>query len=195
MSKKWNLENTKQLFRLVSDNIKCGKSATSAFNEIAIVMETSPNSVRGYYYSQQRIFALMPDIAEKMGIEFCPVMKKEFNLFSSEQIEKLIETILTRRVREKSVRSIIADMANGDSKVALRYQNKYRSMIFTQTDRVKKITEKLRKNGAVFYDPYLKKVVGADNSPPDENEKIERFLTALTPLERETAVRILLNKN
>ena len=158
MEKNWTISQTKELFDLVYRAAESGKGLNSAFIRMAEKCGRSVNSVRNYYYSQ------LPTLSRDLGIRLVSVRRADFELFTEAEIRELIEKILTAKARGKSVRAAIAEMAGGDAKLALRLQNKYRSMLAHHRDRVTAVMEDMAARGVVYYNPYKKSVVdGSDN--------------------------------
>ena len=164
MEKNWTISQTKELFDLVYRAAESGKGLNSAFIRMAEKCGRSVNSVRNYYYSQLKMFELVPTLSRDLGIRLVSVRRADFKLFTEAEIRELIEKILTAKARGKSVRAAIAEMACGDAKLALRLQNKYRSMLAHHRDRVTAVMEDMAARGVVYYNPYKKSVVdGSDN--------------------------------
>lgn len=164
MEKNWTISQTKDLFDLVYAAAESGKGLNSAFIKMSEKCGRSVNSVRNYYYSQLKMFQLVPRLADDLGVRLVSVRRADFELFSEAEITALIETILTAKANGVSVRAAILDMAAGDSKLALRLQNKYRSMLAHHRDRVTAVMEDMAARGVVYYNPYKKSVVdGGDN--------------------------------
>ncbi len=152
----WTIEKTRRLFELCENAKRDGKSLSCAFRAAAEETGRSVNSVRNYYYSQAKTFELVPELAKKLGIRAAKVKREAFVPFETDEIKKLIESILLAKGSGKSVRAAILEMANGDEKLALRYQNKYRSYLRSHRDEVEEIMTELSARGAEYFDPYKK---------------------------------------
>ena len=159
MDNKWSIDETKRLFDLAARAADSGKGLSSAFGEMARASGKSVNSVRNYYYSQLRLFEMLPEFTDKLGIRTVTMRREKFNVFTGEEIDALIETVLVGKAQGKSVRAIIAETAKGDKKLALRLQNKYRSTVACHRDRVQAVEDRLAERGADYFDPYSKRVV------------------------------------
>lgn len=171
MQNNWTIQQTKELFDLVKQTSDEGKGLFSAFEKMAENCGRSINSVRNYYYSQLKMFELVPSLADDLGIVTVKTKREEFELFDEEEIVSLIRTVLTGKALGKSVRSIISEMANGDAKLALRLQNKYRSMTAHHKPKVMSIMNALTSEGIVYYNPYTKQRSDA----PDSEDKLSRL--------------------
>lgn len=163
MEKNWTISQTKELFDLVYHAVENNRGLNSAFTKMSERCGRSVNSVRNYYYSQLKMFELVPTLAKDLGIKTVSVQRADFELFTEAEIATLIERVLTAKANGISVRAAIAEMANGDAKLALRLQNKYRSMLAHHRDRVTAVMEDMNARGVVYYNPYRKSVVDGDN--------------------------------
>ena len=101
----------KQLFSTYAK--KCGKAI---------------GTVRNIYYALVRKSIEDNEFCSKY-LDGKPLEVSKIECFEKEQEEKLISQIIMGVESGKSVRSIVLELAKGDAKLALRYQNKYRSML------------------------------------------------------------------
>jgi len=181
MENNWTIEQTKNLFKEVSCASDKGLGLKAAFEAASKTTNRSINSVRNYYYAQLKMFELVPSLAKDLGIEIVKSKRDGFEMFSELEIDNLIKNILIGKGEGKSVRSVIAGLAK-DAKEALRLQNKYRSMIAHNKTRVNNIMNLLAKEGKVFFNPYIKKIVdGAEKV--DNLAKLSEYLSKLEPTE------------
>lgn len=154
MEKNWTIQETVELFSQVSAARNAGKSLSTAFKALADRTGRSINSVRNFYYSQAKTFELVPEVADKLGIKCSNVERERFTPFTDAEVQKLLEYILTARGAGKSVRKAIFELAGGDKKLALRYQNKYRSVLKSHRALVESTVKRLRACGIDCYDPF-----------------------------------------
>ena len=192
MTTGWDLNQTRKLFGLVKSAHKQGKGLNWAFSKVAEETKRSVNSVRNYYYSQLKMFELVPNLKAELKIETISSERKKFALFTDAEITNLIESILIAKAKGISVRACIAKLSRGDTKKALRLQNKYRSMIAHQKRKVVSIMNALSKKGTLYYNPYTKligsgqpessqKLLGDYLAKLDEKE-VEGFITMMQKL-------------
>lgn len=173
----WNLENIKKLFFRAKQAETDGRSLASVFEELASEMHCSTGSVRNYYYSQAKLFKMMPSLALEMGVETAGTRAKPFVTFDPEQARGILMRALVGKAAGKSVRATLAELSGGDEKIALRFQNKYRSLLLHHRKTVCDVMDELRKTGISFYNPYTRTIV----NPGDENdiagvlEKVEKL--------------------
>ena len=193
MESKWNLDETKRLFSLAYQTAERGEPLATVFSTVAKESGKSLNSVRSYYYSQLRLFEMMPSIASQFGIKLVPARRESFELFTHEEIDSLVEKVIVGKASGKSVRAVINDLACGDEKKALRLQNKYRSTVACHRDRVKNVTARLLAEKKPYYDPYLKRVV-TDKSSDDSVVRLADYIGTLDGDKMVDVVKILLGK-
>lgn len=177
MENNWTIEQTKKLFNLAAKAVNGGNGLATAFNQMSKDCNRSVNSVRNYYYSQLKMFELVPQIATDLGITLISGQRAEFELFSEDEIDTLIENILIGKSQGESVRAVIARLSGADTKKALRLQNKYRSMIAHHRERVNKVMKKLSAANKPYYNPYLKQTVCGDT--PDNYKKLNEYISSL----------------
>lgn len=152
----WTIEETKELFDKTYELAVDGRGLGSAFEYMAQKTGRSRNSIRNYYYSQLNMFNLVPELKESLGIRTVLSKREKFVTFEKDEITRLIESVLVGKANGVSVRKTILQLSGGDSKVTLRLQNKYRSMLVHHKKRVCEIMENLAAQGIAFYDPYTK---------------------------------------
>ena len=150
----WTVEQTVELFNRCATARENGESLTGAFEYMAKKTARSVNSVRNYYYGQAKTFELVPEAAKRLGIKSAAVRRDGFVPFEDGEVKTLVERVLTAKANGKSVRAAIYEMAGGDSKLALRYQNKYRSVLRSHRDLVETVMKELNYRGVEFWNPY-----------------------------------------
>ena len=111
----------------------------TAFEAIARATHRRPNSVRNHYYTQ-----LKP--SEQAEPAFLP--------FSEEETDRLLRTILLARANGQSVRACTLEMAHGDTRLMLRYQNKYRALLKANPEKVRNMRSLLTDEGYPVPDPF-----------------------------------------
>lgn len=172
----WSISQTKELFNAVYDSKTNGKGLSAVFNDMAQKTGHSANSVRNYYYSQLKMFSLVPDIVNELGIKLLNVNRDRFVTFTQDEITNLVETVLINKAAGKSVRQTIATMSEGDARTALRLQNKYRSMLTHHKKQVMQIMQNLSDRGVTYYDPYAKTL---SSERTDNFAKLTEYISGL----------------
>ena len=178
MENNWTIKQTKELFDLVYKSSEEKKGLMWAFGQMSSSSGKSINSVRNYYYSQLKIFSIVPNLASDLKIKLVGSKRGDFVLFNQDEIDNLIATILINKAKGQSVRATIAHLSNGDEKKALRLQNKYRSMVANQKHKVTNILRKLNENGEIYFNPYTKSVV-SENDFLDNHKKLQDYISNL----------------
>ncbi|MBE5781276.1 MAG: hypothetical protein E7328_05580 [Clostridiales bacterium] len=138
-------EEEKELLKAQVEQVRLkGLPLRTAFEQMAEATGRKPNSIRNYYYA-----------AVKEGSLTAPRTRAAFTPFCEEEIESLIEQVLSAQARGVSVRSITMTLAQGDKKAMLRYQNKYRSMVKHNPEEVLRIHDRMAAEGKATFNPYL----------------------------------------
>ncbi len=121
-------------------------SLSNVFEKFGALYGKAKGTVRNLYYA----------VAKKSNLdkEFCqkylggkPIKISKIEEFSKQDEKQLIKDILIKKNKGKSVRSIIMEMANGDAKTALRYQNKYRNAIKNNPELINEIILEINSQG------------------------------------------------
>lgn len=164
----WSAEEDKLLLDAVRSAKNAHTSLQAAFETVADVTERRPNSVRNRYYAELRD-------AKKSEPLFQP--------FTDSESDALIRAVLLARAGGRSVRACTLELAGGDTRRMLRYQNKYRAMLKNCPDRIREIREILAKEGHETSDPYTPDPhlprVGRPPKTPIPATAIRRLLDAL----------------
>lgn len=116
---------------LLSEVLKAkeeNKSLSIVFEEVAKKTSRAKGSVRNYYYT------LIKDDDKKRELEktvsgALGLKATKARSFSKEDENFLFSAICEGKKKGKSIRRIVTEISNGDEKLALRYQNKYRSYL------------------------------------------------------------------
>lgn len=149
----WQKQEIEALQRSIDEAAQQGESLRSVFERMGRELGRKPNSIRNFYYAQVRTREDGPQ-----------ARALPFETFSPDEVEQLIENVLTARAQGMSVRACVRKLADGDRTRMLRYQNKYRSTIRTRPDLVERVMERLTQQGVPFVSPYA-----AGNEPRQQN--------------------------
>ncbi len=114
----WSDEEKEILLSEVRMAQEEGSPLKSAFERCAFRLGRKPNSIRNFFYQLQR-----------SGEGSCESLAQRFVPFTKEECDKLLEFVKKRRLEGASVRGAVMELAGGDKKRMLRYQNKYRSLV------------------------------------------------------------------
>ncbi len=110
-----------------------GKNLTQIFKDYAIKSGKATGTVRNIYYALVKL-SERDEQFTKEHLDGKPLTAGKIRPFEKEQEAWLIQTVDKARAQGRSVRSVINEMSNGDVKLALRYQNKYRSALTKQRE-------------------------------------------------------------
>ncbi len=130
---------------------KKGEKLTSVFAEFATVTGKSAGTVRNLYYALCKKAESDSDFKEKYlsGIDFAPA---KIERFSKDSERELLKKIMSEKLKTRSTRSAVYNLANGDGKLALRYQNKFRTAMKNNLPLINEIAMELSSEteGAVY---------------------------------------------
>lgn len=147
----WQKQEIDALQQSIEAAEQSGESLRSVFERMSRQLGRKPNSIRNFYYAQVRTGQ------GENGARATP-----FETFSQEEVERLVEQVLTAKAQGVSVRACVRQLAGGDRTRMLRYQNKYRSTVRTKPEVVRRVMERLSEQGRAFVSPYAQEEGGAD---------------------------------
>lgn len=129
-------EEAQSLVKYVCEGKGQGKTLTRIFEEYAKNTGRARGSVRNYYYALLK----STDNADVREILKDTRLKaEESRPFTDEETDVILKAILKERSRGVSVRRAVLNLAGGDDKLMLRYQNKYRNVLLKQPERIRKL--------------------------------------------------------
>jgi|GEM_PF-1304523 len=135
----WTQEERELMWREIREADEVGETLKKAFDIISEKTGRKPNSIRNRYYQSLRD----PNTSEKAR----HTRAKPFEPFSKEETDTLLRTILTEKAKGVSVRACVLGMGGGDRRSALRYQNKYRSILKNHPEKIAQMAGKLCTEG------------------------------------------------
>ena len=147
----WQKQEIDALQQSVEAAERSGESLRSVFERMSRQLGRKPNSIRNFYYAQVRTGQ------GENGARATP-----FETFSQEEVERLVEQVLTAKAQGVSVRACVRQLAGGDRTRMLRYQNKYRSTVRTRPEIVRRVMDRLNEQGRAFVSPYGQEAGGAE---------------------------------
>ncbi len=129
-------EEAQSLVKFVCEGKVRGKTLTSIFEEYAKSTGRAKGSVRNYYYALLR----STDNAEVRKIlQGTDLKAVDVRPFTDEETDKILRAILAQKANGVSVRRAVLNLAAGDDKLMLRYQNKYRNVAAKQPERIERL--------------------------------------------------------
>lgn len=132
----YTAEEAGSLVRYVCEGKLKGKTLTRIFEEYADRTGRAKGSVRNYYYA---LLKKSGDEEVKKMLEGTNLQAEEIKPFTDEETDRILRAILTEKSKGVSVRRAVLKLSNGDDKLMLRYQNKYRNVLKKQPERIKSI--------------------------------------------------------
>ena len=117
---------------------RAGRTLSSLFEDYAKKSGRAKGSVRNYYYALLRSTGNREVRKLLSGTD---LKAEPVHAFSDEETDAILRKILTEKSKGISVRRAVLNLAGGDDKLMLRYQNKYRNVLSKQPERLQRIRE------------------------------------------------------
>ena len=134
-------EEAKALVEYIKEGKSRGKTLSYLFASYGLQRGRAKGSVRNYYYAlmknekqDERIVRLLD--GSQLSVE-------KIREFTEEETDATIRSILAEKSKGLSVRRAIFNLSEGDDKLTLRLQNKYRNVLKKQPERIVKIAREL----------------------------------------------------
>lgn len=129
-------EEVKNLVEYISEGKRAGKTLSGLFASYAQKTGRAKGSVRNYYYALLRSTG---DKRVKQILAGKNLSAEKILPFSERETDEILKKILIQKSQGVSVRRAVLNLANGDDKLMLRYQNKYRNVLTKQPERIEKL--------------------------------------------------------
>ena len=129
-------EEAQSLVKYVCEGKGQGKTLTRIFEEYATKSGRARGSVRNYYYA---LLKSTDNEEVKKILEGTALKAEDIRPFTDEETDKILRAILQQKSNGISVRRAVLNLAGGDDKLMLRYQNKYRNVMAKQPQRIEKL--------------------------------------------------------
>lgn len=129
-------EEAKSLVSYVCDGINAGNTLSGIFASYAQKTGRAKGSVRNYYYALLRSSG---DKRVKELLSGTNLKAEKIVQFSDKETDEILKGILMQKSKGISVRRAVQNLSGGDSKLMLRYQNKYRNVLSKQPERIEKL--------------------------------------------------------
>lgn len=147
------------------------KSLTKIFSDYSATSGMSKGTVRNMYYALARACKKDRDLKKTYwGEKEIKVNKSE--LFSPEKERELVKKVMFGKMNGKSIRKSVYELADGNERLALRYQNKFRNVAKEKPSLIDEVSEEIEKETGEKYD--YRKTVGEF-----AYKKLEREIDAL----------------
>lgn len=130
---------------------KKGEKLTSVFAEFAILTGKSAGTIRNLYYALCKKAECDSAFKEKY-LEEIDLTSAKIERFSKNSERELLKKIMSEKLKTRSTRSAVYNLANGDGKLALRYQNKFRTAMRKNLPLINEIALELstETDGAIY---------------------------------------------
>ena len=115
---------------------RAGRTLSSLFEGYAKKSGRAKGSVRNYYYALLRSTG---NKEVKKLLRGTDLKAEPVRAFTDEETDMILRRILTEKSKGISVRRAVLELAGGDDKLMLRYQNKYRNVLAKQPERIQSI--------------------------------------------------------
>ena len=115
---------------------RAGRTLSSLFEGYAAKSGRAKGSVRNYYYALLRSTG---NKEVKKLLRGTDLKAEPIRAFSEEETDRVLRSILTEKSKGISVRRAVLNLAGGDDKLMLRYQNKYRNVLTKQPGRIRQL--------------------------------------------------------
>lgn len=175
-------EEARALVQYVSEGKKRGQTLSGLFAGYAKKTGRAKGSVRNYYYALLRSTG---DARVKQILRGKDLHAEKIIPFSEEETDKILREIIMQKQKGISVRRAVLNLADGDDKLMLRYQNKYRNVLSKQPERIEKL---MRECGISTKDAARERIEAEINGLYDrlaeslksENKKLAETIKRLT---------------
>ncbi len=140
--KNFNQTVTKELIKKAISAKEKGESLSKVFLDIAVGYGYSTGSVRNHYYKVVKNTPKSDSLYQKLGLvdRLKPIFIEEF---TRAEEKDLLYQIIKGVASGKSVRKTVYELSSGNEKLALRYQNKFRNLVKTNSPLLTEVTEKV----------------------------------------------------
>ena len=129
-------DEAKKFVKFISEGMESGRTLTALFELYAKKSGRAKGSVRNYYYALLRSTG---DERVKKLLRGTRLKAEHICGFTDDETDKILRGILEQKSKGVSVRKAVLNLAEGDDKLMLRYQNKYRNVLNKQPERIEKI--------------------------------------------------------
>jgi len=151
----------KELFNLAKKAKREGSTLCEVFESFAKKYGKASGSVRNFYYKSV-------STGEAVGLE-----AKKLKPFTPQEENELIKRALAERKNTGSLRRALLNIAGGDPVLALRYQNKFASLLKKQRQAVMREVILQREKTGKSYNPYV------NRQERDQKSKLKREIDAI----------------
>lgn len=127
-------EEATGLIEYIYSGRNAGKTLSYLFETYGRAHSRAKGSVRNYYYA---LLKKQDDARVKRMLEGKGLSAGVVKPFTEEETDEMLKKVLTEKSKGISVRRAIRNLSDGDEKLMLRMQNKYRNLLKKQPERVR----------------------------------------------------------
>ncbi len=133
-------EEATGLIEYIYTGKNAGKTLSYLFEAYGKEHSRAKGSVRNYYYAflKRQNDARVERILQGKGLK-----AGQIRPFSEEEVDEMLKKVLLKKSEGTSVRRAIFQIAEGDEKLSLRFQNKYRNVLKKEPSRIVRIEKEL----------------------------------------------------
>ncbi len=131
-------EEARGLVEYIAEGKSKGQTLSGLFAGYAKKTGRAKGSVRNYYYALLRSTG---DSRVKQILNGKDLHAEKIMPFTEEETDRILREILKQKQQGVSVRRAVLTLAEGDDKLMLRYQNKYRNVLTKQPERIQRLME------------------------------------------------------
>ena len=129
-------EEATGLIEYIYTGKNAGKTLSYLFETYGRAHNRAKGSVRNYYYA---FLKRRGDERVRRILEGKDLRAGEIRPFTEEETDDMLRKVLTEKSKGMSVRKAIRNLSEGDEKLMLRMQNKYRNLVKKQPERVQRV--------------------------------------------------------
>ena len=173
-------EEAKKLVEYIKEGKRKGKTLTYLFETYGIQNGRAKGSVRNYYYALMKNEKGDERIVKMLDGSSLSVEK--IREFTKEETDDAIRSILAEKSKGLSVRKAIFQLANGDDKLMLRLQNKYRNTLKKEPHRIAAIAKEMGLPAETFLSNRQQKKTETKPQAPQKDflqRRLEKEINAL----------------
>ena len=126
-----------------------GKTLTEIFERYGAEIGKAKGTVRNMYYALAKYCEKDKQFCEKY-LNGMPIKVGKIVGFGKDEERELVKKILLAKKDGRSARSAINELSGGDMKTALRYQNKFRNAVRSNTRLVAEVISEIRGESGDF---------------------------------------------
>lgn len=188
-------EEAKSLVQYICERKSAGMNLSGIFADYAKKTGRAKGSVRNYYYALLRSGG---DNRVKSLLTGTGLKAEKIIQFTEEETDEILKAILLQKSKGISVRKAVLNLSDGDDKLMLRYQNKYRNVLTKQPERIERLMRECGIESGT--DAARKKIEDEINGLYDRlasslKEENKKLLTVIKRLTDENALLKLQVKN